>query len=352
MAGKKKIMNRILYIAIAIGLVMATVSCRHSGNSLTVVEEEFLCDTSLVPSCHASTIVELPDGELLAAWFGGSSESADDVVIFMSRKPAGGVWSAPQTVAQDSLHASWNPVLFRIPDGDLLLFYKTGPYVAAWRGHVKRSSDGGRSWSKPFDYPEDMFGAIKDKPLRLSGGRLIAPSSDERFGQWRVHFEISDDCGISWRKVGPLPAPEGVRVIQPSILQLADGTLRALCRSSNGFLAYTDSHDGGDSWTDIQLTDFPHNNSGIDVITTRSGRHLMVCNPVGLSENADTGARTPLSLMESPDGLSWHKLLDLETAPGEYSYPAIIESSDGSLHITYTWRRERIKHVKITSANL
>ena len=348
-------MNNLSQIFLIAAAVILTLTSCGNGNGKgnadippQIIEESFLCDERTTPSCHASTIVELSDGELLAAWFGGSRESADDVKIFMSRKPLQTSWTTPQIVAQDpEHHASWNPVLFQTNDGDLLLFYKTGPYVAAWRGHMKRSTDGGITWSEPYDYDEALFGAIKDKPIQQKSGRIIAPSSDERGGKWQVHFEISDDNAKTWRKIGPIKAPEGARVIQPSIITLKDGTLRALCRSSNGYIAVTESHDNGDSWSDITFTDFPHNNSGIDVITTKTGMHLMVCNPLGLSENQDTGPRTPLSIMKSQDGLNWQKLIDLETDEGEYSYPAIIEGNDGTIHITYTWRREKIKYVHL-----
>ena len=332
-------MKRILTAIVA----LAAASCAPKAD-YTIVADEFIYEDGVTPSCHASTIEELPDGTLIAAWFGGTKESADDVDIWSSSKEKGGVWSAPEVIARDSLHACWNPVLFLAQDGTLLFFYKTGPKVKEWKGHLKSSLDGGLTWSADSTFQEGMFGAIKDKPVQLEGGRIIAPSSDERDG-WKIHFEISDDGGANWRKVGPIAADDSVGVIQPSILRLSDGRLEALCRSTNGHIAATFSEDSGDSWSRVTLTDLPNNNSGLDALTLGDGRHLLVCNNTGNRPGEHKGDRTPLSVLLSRDGQSWEVLCDLETEPGEYSYPAVIQGKDGTVHITYTWNRTHIRHV-------
>ena len=302
------------------------------------------------PSCHAATIVEYPQGYLTAAFFGGSYEGADDVCIYMCRKPvSGGRWSAPVKVAEDSLYACWNPVLFD-NGGELTLFYKTGPEVRKWRGHCKVSRDGGETWEEPYDYGDDMFGAIKNKPVRLASGRIVCPSSDERDG-WRIHFELSDDGGHTWMKSGPVEADDTVSVIQPSILTCRDGSLLAVCRSRNGRVAVTRSADGGLTWSRVEFIDFPQNNSGLDAVTLPDGRFAMVCNPVGNNPGEQVGPRTPLCVMVSEDGENWTTAAVLEDGEGEYSYPSVIYGSDGALHIVYTWRRQRIKYARVRSAD-
>jgi predicted neuraminidase len=87
----------------------------------------------------------------------------------------------------------------------------------------------------------------------------------------------------------------------------------------------------------ISLLDVPNPSSGTDAVTLTDGRHLLVYNPVARG-------RTPLTVAISRDGHAWKPVVTLEDEPGEYSYPAMIQSSDGRVHITYTWKRERVKH--------
>ncbi|HMC12304.1 MAG TPA: exo-alpha-sialidase, partial [Pirellulaceae bacterium] len=135
-----------------------------------IVTGEFIYETAPFPQCHASTIALGRDG-LVASWFGGTRERHPDVGIWVSRHDGKG-WSAPVEVAngiQDATtrHPCWNPVLFQMPDGPLLLFYKVGPSPSTWWGMLIRSDDGGRSWSKPEKLPDDIPGPIKNKPILL-----------------------------------------------------------------------------------------------------------------------------------------------------------------------------------------
>ena len=318
-----------------------------------IVEESFLYEKASFPQCHASTIAQTPEGDLVAAYFGGSYEKCPDVCIWVSRKPKGStVWSEPQLV-EDGVQpdgtpvACWNPVLFQIPGGEMLLFYKVAPTIQGWVGYLRRSSDGGRTWSEAERLPDGLLGAIKDKPVQLPDGRIIAPSSTED-GTWRIHFELSDDGGRSWRKVGPVAQPEGFQCIQPSILIHRDGTLQAVCRTKNGFVGTTWSRDRGETWSEVELLDVPHNQSGLDAVTLRDGTFAMVHNDVGPYPGTNKGPRTPLSVSLSKDGIHWSHLITLEDSPvGEYSYPAVIQDEDGALDITWTWRRRRVKFVKV-----
>ena len=342
-------MNRLSLYAFA-AIAFSIVSCSgHGGEGIT---REFVYTDADFPQCHASTIVEYPKGQLTVAFFGGSHENADDVCIYLCRKSmADTVWSAPVKVAEDSLYACWNPVLYMTPDNEMLLFYKTGPMVTSWVGHVKRSGDGGYTWSEDEVFAPGMMGAVRNKPVTLPGGRIVSGSSEEflpdenGFRRWSVHFELSDDAGHSWRKVGPVAMDDTVRVIQPTILTLKDGSLLALCRSSNGKIAATQSRDDGNTWSRIRMTDFPNNNSGIDAVTLPDGRFALVCNPVG----ADMGARYPLCVYISDDGENWTEIANLDSEPCDsgYCYPAVICGSDGALHITYTWDRKRIRYARV-----
>lgn len=316
-----------------------------------VVRSEFIFERAPFASAHASTIAETRSG-LVAAWFGGSRESAPDVGIWVSRREKDGRWTAPEEVAtgadaKGQRLPCWNPVLFA-DDGRLLLFYKVGPNPREWWGMVRTSTDDGRTWSTGTRLADGVLGPIKNKPLKLADGTWLSPSSTEAVGDgsgpWRVHFERSTDAGRTWTIVTPPPAAtpdrSNIDAIQPTLLQHPGGRLQAIGRTREKRLFTTWSSDAGRSWTPLTLLDVPNPNSGVDAVTLADGRHLLVYNP-------SASARTPLSVAISQDGITWTRLLDLETAPGEYSYPAVIQSRDGHVQITYTWKREKIKHVEV-----
>lgn len=310
-----------------------------------VVESGFIYDEPpTTPSCHASTIVEAKSG-LLAAWFGGTREGHPDVSIYVARFEDG-KWSKPVEVL-DGVQADgrrfpcWNPVLFRPEGGPILLFSKIGPSPSEWWGVVQTSEDDGRTWSAARRLPEGILGPIKNKPIALPDGALLCPSSleDDRLG-WQIFIERTPDLGRTWTRTGPLNDGREIGAIQPSILSHPGGRLQILARSRQGKVVEAWSDDQGRSWSPVALTGLLNPNSGIDALTLADGRHLLVYNPVAKG-------RTPLAVALSPDGKSWRDALTLEDQPGEYSYPAVIQAKDGTVHITYTWKRGRIKHVAI-----
>ena len=320
-------------------------SGRHHFKIELPEQTEFLYEKADFPQCHASTLVELRDGNLLAAYFGGTKEKNPDCNIYVSRKDTKkGTWEPSRLVADGNGTACWNPVLCQMPDGEVWLFYKVGKSVPEWTGWLTRSKDNGRTWSKPEQLPEGMLGPIKNKPIVFQN-RLICPSSTETTDRiWRIHFEILDLQTRNWSKVMPPLTDDTLCIIQPTLLVCGD-TLRALCRTRNSYLALSESTDGGNSWTKPVLTKIPNNGSGIDAVTLRDGTHRMVYTPFASLKGIPHGERTPLCLAKSNDGLHWTNIKTLEDSPlGEYSYPAIIEDSDGKLHITYTWRRQRIAY--------
>ena len=324
-----------------------------------VVRTEFLYEKAPFPECHASTIAETPAG-LVAAWFGGTEEKHPDVGIWVSRHD-GKAWSAPVEVANgvesaDKRHPCWNPVLFQMPvadaasvgaaakPGPLLLFYKVGPSPSTWWGMLIKSSDNGQTWSKPQRLPNDFAGPIKNKPILLPGGKLLCPSSTEDNG-WRIHMEWTGDGGESWTRTDALCDGKTKQAIQPTVF-IHDGKLLALCRNRDRtHIWQTSSSDGGVTWSELEPVALPHPGSGIDGVTLKDGRHLLVYNHT-------SRGRSPLNVALSDDGKTWQAALVLENEPGEYSYPAAIQTADGQVHITYTWKRQKVKQVVVDPAKL
>ena len=308
-----------------------------------LVKSEFIFETAPFPSCHASTIVETSRG-LVAAWFGGTAERNPDVGIWVSRLE-GGAWTTPIEVANGVQtpalrYPTWNPVLFQPKTGPLMLFYKVGPSPSAWWGMVMTSSDGGRTWAAPRRLPDGILGPIKDKPVQLSNGDLLAGSSTDNNG-WQVLFERSTDNGNTWTATPALNDGKEIPAIQPSLLIHRDGRLQAVGRTRSGKLFETWSTDAGRTWSALALLDLPNPSAGIDAATLGDGRFVLVYN------HTATG-RSPLNVAMSSDGRTWQAALVLEDDPGqEFSYPAVIQTSDGLLHVTYTWHRRRIKHAVI-----
>ncbi|WP_405379520.1 exo-alpha-sialidase [Phascolarctobacterium sp.] len=335
------------------------------------MQKDLLMNKLPTAFCHASTVCVLRDGGVLCCWFGGTHEGEADVAIYGSRY-SHGRWSEPAKLA-DGAEANWNPVLFYRNDGVLQLFYKEGQQIASWRTLVMLSDDDGRTWSTPAELVQwDASGGrgpVRNKPVRLASGRVLAGASTEH-GIWQAFADISDDDGVTWRKSAPvviagLEYAAGERtadsdiavsqqsfygrgVIQPSLWQSADKSVHMLLRSSEGHVYRSDSKDEGVTWCAAYPLEMPNNNSGLDLVRTDDGAIYLVCNPVA----ANWGMRSPLTLFKSTDeGATWQKLLDLETEPGEFSYPAII-AHDGVIYITYTHNRQNIACVRIPIVNI
>jgi predicted neuraminidase len=321
-----------------------------SAGVFRILGAEFIVPSPSFTSSHASTIEETPSG-LVAAWFGGSREGAEDVGIWLSRT-VGRAWLPPVEVATGTMpgdprrYPSWNPVLFRRQSGELLLFYKVGPSPSSWWGMFRSSSDDGRTWGRARRLPPGIIGPVKNKPFELADGTLLCGSSVEN-GGWRVHLEWTRDPAGAWNRGADLNDPPAVSAIQPSFLRFPGGILQALCRSKQGVLMESWGKAADPSaWTRLAPTRLPNPDSGIDAVTLADGRAVLVYNP--LKEG-----RGVLDVAYSLDGREWRPACRLEDEPGkEYSYPAVIQTRDGRLHVTYTWRRTRIKHVVLDPGTL
>ena len=320
------------------GLSVASVLGQTAG----IVSSEFIAPTPPSVTSHSSTIVEV-NGELLAAWMGGSTNRGLDANIWFARKK-GGAWSAPVEIA-NGIHdedrvrnACWNPVLFLPRSGPLYLFYKEGRSPETWWGMVMVSNDSGKTWSPGKKLPIGFLGPVRNKPIEVEGGWILCPSSIESSG-WLTHIERTQNPLKAWYKTGPLNTSMAFGAIQPTFLRFQDGSLEILCRTKQGKVVSSWSRDNGVTWSAMKATGLPNPNSAIDAVTLRDGRSLLVYN----HSATDRGL---LNVAMTKDGKIWEAALTLENEPGaEYSYPAVIQTDDGKVHVTYSANRQKIKHV-------
>jgi predicted neuraminidase len=310
------------------------------------------------PSSHASTLIELRDGSVLTAWFGGTAEGNVDVAIWSSRQ-TGKVWSKPVELAREPGVACWNPVLFHTQIAQtnsprLWLYYKFGTDPQNWTAARKYSDDEGITWSAAEHLPAGLIGPVRAKPLVLSDGTIVSGSSTESYHSWAVWIERSHDYGKTWSKIGPIVPPptdpsSGQRqgIIQPSVVSLGTTHLRLYARSTEviGKVVVADSHDDGITWGPAHSIDVPNPNSGIDAIALKDDRVVLVYNNT-------TKGRSPLNLAISKDGEHFTMFSTLEAPPGEFSYPSMIQSRNGDLCITYTWNRKSIRFVRMPHQEL
>ncbi|WP_305951712.1 exo-alpha-sialidase [Emticicia oligotrophica] len=315
----------------------------------TAVFEGFINENPEEKSCHASTIIELSKGKLMAAWFAGEHENHPQVCIWVATQERGKTWSKAIKIAdgiyEGKQYACWNPVLFKNSSGKLFLYYKVGINPREWWGMVKTSDNEGKTWSSPSRLPNDILGPIRNKSIQLKNGSVLHPSSTEsiRGDIWHSHMEISDANGKNWKKIDIDCGEYGV--IQPTILNHKDGKIQILMRSRQNKIIQSWSEDNGKTWSKLSPINLPNPNSGIDAVTLKNGSFLLVYNPLPSGKEWSNG-RNVLKVARSIDGNNWEDIYTLENQEkGEFSYPAIIQTGDGLVHITYTYDRKLIKTV-------
>lgn len=304
--------------------------------------------------CHASTLC-YTDDDILAAWFAGTHEGNADVAIYVSKRE-NSKWEVPRKVAKVNNQPHWNPVLFNSGNGILYLYFKTGKTIPGWITWVTCSSDQGETWSEPRELVEGDCsggrGPVKNKPIVLSNGDWISPSSVETLEEWKVFCDLSVDEGKNWKKSNFITFEDkklkGKGVIQPTLWESDPGKVHMFMRSTCGKICRSDSVDNGKTWTQAKETSLPNNNSGIDLTKLDNSNLVLIYNPT-----SDNHKRTPLTLSLSVDnGNNWDKLYDVENENvkvghlirqdgGEFSYPSII-SKGNTVSAVYTRNRKQI----------
>jgi predicted neuraminidase len=208
-----------------------------------------------------------------------------------------------------------------------------------WPGAA--SLNHGVTWSKDEPFYHDTLGWLpRNLTMLLRDGTLILPLSDELNGHGvdLSFFLATRDNGTTWTRSGIMRGGE-----QPTFIERSDGTLVCYMRTRPNILA-AESADSGKTWNQPYPTRFKNPDAGISMRRLKNGHVILVFN------NQDN-SRTPLHIALSEDeGRNWREPLTLETNPGEYSYPSVLQTSDGKIHIIYTFRRYSIKHLEMSES--
>jgi predicted neuraminidase/peroxiredoxin len=288
---------------------------------------------------HCSTIAEAPNGDLLCVWFGASYECADDQVLFIARRKNGERgWNPPEVLTRgEFLHPPGNAVVFRMSPARMMVFWdridESRPVrCGRWgRGQLmyRYSDDNGYAWTDDMELKMGV-GGIRNAPITLQTGELMVPMSGGK-----PCFLVTRDQGSTWEVSGAIDTGG-----QPTVIQRSDGSLLCYMRNKPNILQ-AESRDLGKTWTSPQPSAFRCPGAAIAMCRLRNGHLVLVFND-------SSTERTPLSIVLSVDeGATWTKPVSLEANPGEYAYPCVIETSDGRIHVTYTFLRQTIKHVEL-----
>lgn len=314
-------------------------------------------------SSHGSTVCEGPDGEILAAWYGGSREKGLDVAIWLARKrPGEAAWSTPVKIEKESDQTSeGNPVLFVDRARERVWLFWVTMYVLRFFGggwstckvKCKASEDWGHSWTAPRYLRTKIGWMTRNKPIQLANGDVVLPVYSEFIGYKSFVLrcparEFAKGPTTSrWSKHGRITG----NVMQPTIIERAPGHLFALMRATRngrfgGSLAAAESPDHGCTWSRAWRSPLPNPNAGADMVKLANGH-------VALAFNNSPAHRNPLSVALSEDGgVTWPYIRDLEADPAHpderFAYPALIQARDGTLHCTYTNSKYNIKHAALT----
>lgn len=328
------------------------------------VKEMILGREEFFLECHASSVLQTGENDFLVTWFAGTKEGQKNVAIWFAKRTEEG-WGHPEVLVKLGYQIHWNPVLFRMPNDDIALFFKVGKDIKNWQSMVMYTSDNGDSWSEPQELvPGDKSGGrgtVKNKPINLSNGDIIAPASIETI-PWTSFADISSDAGKTWTRSQVVEMDDmdledengggKLGLIQPTLWESSPGKVHMFMRSNNCRIYRSDSDDFGRTWSKAYPIDLPNNNSGIDLVKLPDDRIALVYNHI--TEN--WGARRNLTLAISDDnGRSWKDKRIIEHTPVEringrkieYSYPAIISHND-RLTITYTYNRRNIAFISGT----
>ncbi|HTV55858.1 MAG TPA: sialidase family protein [Terriglobia bacterium] len=321
----------------------------------------------IAPTSHASNLLALPNGDLLCVWYTGTGERDRGVSIAMSRLDSGSSrWTLPIIISNHPGWANQNPVLFSAPDGRLWLFHdsqKHGSSEATAIVDELTSDDHGRTWTAPRPL-FTQHGFYLRQPLVVFHQKWLFPIYQEESGgvssaaarnDYSI-VEISQGSGKAW---SGCTVPGSGGIVQMNIIKPFGGPLLAFFRSRFADWIYESKSEDGCSWTIPIRTSLPNNNASIQAVRLNDGHIVMAFNNAQASTmrgRPGAASREVLSVALSIDnGKTWPWVRDVQAGnepppfrpceDPEYSYPSVVQSPDGMIELTFTFRRETIKYM-------
>jgi len=299
------------------------------------------------PYRHPASIAELDNGDLLLAYYGGSDEYGDDTAVYGKRLKKGETeWSKAYVLADTPWTSEGNPVIWQAPDGLVWLFY-VNRYGDTWSDAIikgKVSKDGANTWSDSFMLTWERGTLVRGKPIVLNNGDYLLPVYHETGHDREI---VGADTMSFFLRYNPKNNDnmwvESTRIksrtgnLQPAPVQLDDNHLIAFMRRgggyepiTDGYIVFSESRDGGHTWSEGVDTQFPNPNAAVDLLKLKNGHLLLVYND-------SMSSRDPLTVsISTDDGKTWPHKVDIAEGDRDFAYPYAIQTKDGKIHIIYT----------------
>lgn len=304
-----------------------------------------------IPSCHCSSLIRLPNNQLHCAFFAGQYEKSPDVGIWgaqLSLNSEKITWTKPKIIIKIPDHSMGSPVWYLTPQNRLFLFFHEmyhGKIIKGGWSTVNiqfiSSDDFGVTWSKPQFLRRLWFWVLRTQPIITNNDTVVLPVHREA-GQYQSMFYINEKLDLSgkWKRYGRLKTPKGC--LEPAIAKDIHGNLLCSLRTKDGRIYFSRSMNHGTHWTKPEPSNMPNPNAQTCLLSLQSGKILLIYN------HASKG-RSPLTVRTTSDlGLSWSKPKNIESEPNqEFSYPAAIQTEDGRIHISYTYKRKKIAYCRL-----
>lgn len=380
-----------------------------AGNAEARFQSRF-ASSALHTQTHAASLVELKDGRIRAFWFAGSREGAKDVEIRSAVfDPARGLWGAEQTVASREgtkqsvlryVSKLGNPVAGRAADGTLWLYYVTVS-MGGWAGSsitAVTSADEGITWSPARRLVSSPFlnisTLVKGASFLYSDGTMGLPVYHEFISKFGELLRLDKTGAVIDKQRLSAGKDHG---LQPVFLAKNANEALVLMRYSGADTPHraisVATNDAGQHWTAPVKSLLSNPDSALSAVVLPDGRILAALN------NMEQGRDALMLVISADGGNTWRNVYQLEDqlaareqqldethylkiieglakdtdakaadAPSEYvesvkrqvcaghncrfefSYPYLIRTQSGDIHLVYTWNRSFIKHIWFTQA--
>lgn len=299
---------------------------------------------------HPASITQLANGDLYIAYYGGSGEYGDDTAVYGSRQKVGeDLWSPPKVIADTPEHGEGNPVVWQAPNGRVWLFYvnRYGETWSSGRVFVKISDDGAATWSDSFVLSFEAGTMARGQPIVLNNGDYLLPLYHETGEDKEMtasstssYFMRYNPKTRAWTETSRIKSKMGN--LQAQVVQMSDEKLIAYIRrggnfepTDHGYTLRSESHDGGQTWSEAVETQFRNPNAAVDFIKLKNGHLLLVYND-------NMNERSPLTVAISMDNdKTYPKRRNIAGGDNDFAYPYAIQTKDGKIHIVYTTNERR-----------